>query len=75
MSEKIFISRHARRRIKLYKLERDFIASAISQTSKIGYQETLFEHTNFKYPIKIVFDRKENEVILITCYPQKKGII
>lgn len=76
----ILFSRHARRRIALYRIDADDVQKIIGrfmekQPSVAGKQIIVDQSTQTKYtfPLKIVFDVGESNITVITAYPLKKG--
>lgn len=70
----IRISRHASRRLKLYKMDVGVIDTIIQQASHDpGRHEIVHEISGFRYPIKIVYTVEGAEVTLITAFPLKRG--
>lgn len=71
---KIKISRHAKRRMKLYKIPESEITDILSNINlSRGEHEILKEIAGFKYPIKIVVSVEDQVITLVTSYPLKKG--
>lgn len=79
---KISFSRHAKRRIKLYKIdERDIIEkinSELKLQNRLLYNvrvefNTTPKYNKIKYPLKIVVEFRGYEIFIITSYPLKKG--
>ncbi len=71
---KIIFSRHANRRIKLYKISTNEIEKIIKNTFlKEGKQEIVEFVKGNNYPIKIVFVKEDKIITIITAYPLKKG--
>ena len=66
-------SRHARRRAKLYKLPISYIEKLLSEgTWNEGRNEWIINLPEVKLPVKIVFDVKEGQIVVITNYPLKR---
>ena len=72
----LIISRHAKRRIRLYNIPESTILQMIEQSMPLnnGRYEIVRNADSFAYPIKIVFEIQEMAITLITAYPLKKGI-
>ena len=75
----INFSRHAERRMRLYKIDerdiRNAIESAIMDKGLIeGKNQTVgYElRKKYHYPLKIVFVVKNDNIMVITAYPLKK---
>jgi hypothetical protein len=73
----IKFSRHAKRRIKLYEIDYETINNIITKgiIKDLGSKRfsAILEVKKFKYPIKIVYIKEENEITIITCYPIKRS--
>lgn len=74
MPARIVWSRHAKRRMNLYKLDHIAIEKAISSYVSIGKQEILINEKKGKYPIKVVVDITSEGITVITAFPLKKGL-
>ena len=80
---KIVFSRHAKRRLKLYKIDDRDIVEKIqfefnnrdkSVKSKIQFSViTNAKYSKIKLPIKIIATIDKFDVLVITAYPIKKG--
>lgn len=74
MSMKILVSRHAKRRMKLYGLSEDTVLPYIQKTILAeGANELLFELPGTKYPVKVVVAVEGGIATIITSYPLKRG--
>ncbi|MDI6803336.1 MAG: hypothetical protein QME58_05755 [Bacteroidota bacterium] len=78
----IRFSRHAKRRITLYRIQQIDIENSIEKHMKsekliFGRHEFIDEGLKEKYrlPVKIVIDIGKDLITVITAYPLKKGII
>lgn len=72
-SMKIKISRHARRRAKLYKIPESIISGALDNMVLAGGKHEIVREINgFKYPLKIVAMVEDNVITVITNYPLKR---
>lgn len=71
-------TRHAKRRTKLYKISDAEIKTVIKQGKKIQDSEGKLEFVQNvnkrKLPLKVVCKMVDNDYLIITCYPLKKGI-
>ena len=68
------LSRHAKRRAKLYKIPESTVEKILADSSlSDGDHELIRNVSGFKYPIKIVVSVKSNVMTVITNYPLKKG--
>ncbi len=77
---KFKFSRHANRRLRLYKIDKKAVISSLKkEISKFKFNQKTEIIVNssfikkYKYPLKIVFDFKNSEIFIITAYPLKKG--
>lgn len=71
-------TRHAKRRRKLYNISESEIREVIEHGEKIVVDEKRLEFVHKteteKLPLKIVCKKVDNDYLIITCYPLKKGI-
>lgn len=71
-------TRHAKRRMKLYKITNAEIKAAIGFGKKTkaseGKLEFLHSVSDRKLPLKVVCKIVDNDYFIITRYPLKKGI-
>jgi hypothetical protein len=71
---KIVFSRHAKRRMKLYKISESWLESLLIEKQFGSGKHILLEQSpDHSLPIKIVIQAKEDEIVIITSYPLKKG--
>jgi len=73
---KITISRHAKRRMKLYSIEENdinFLLNHSSKTKFVGRHEIIAKLEKFSYPLKAIIDVREKDIFIITCYPLKRA--
>ncbi len=73
---KITISRHAKRRMRLYSIEENDINFLLNNSSKskfVGRHEIIAKLENFSYPLKAIIDVREKDIFIITCYLLKKS--
>lgn len=78
----ILISRHAKRRIKLYKIDLEDIYASINTffSKNFVFDEVTNIITDefidkYKYPLKVVLKQEKNDIfVVITAYPLKKGL-
>ncbi len=72
------ISRHARNNMRLYNISERDIGSAIDSpdtSDKEGNKVVAVKKFPDKYsgyPLKVVYEKIENEIFVITAYPLKK---
>nr|VFJ53189.1 MAG: hypothetical protein BECKDK2373B_GA0170837_104119 [Candidatus Kentron sp. DK] len=72
-SMKIKLSRHARRRAKLYKIPESIIRGTLDDMALAeGKNEIVREIEGFEYPLKIVATVEDSVTTVITNYPLKK---
>ncbi|MDP6631692.1 MAG: DUF4258 domain-containing protein [Kiritimatiellia bacterium] len=69
----ILFSRHAKRRMRLYKISQDDVAGMLPSTDTLGRQAITRRLTEHKYPIKVVYEVQNESTVVITAYPVKKG--
>ena len=76
---KIIFSRHAKRRMQLYKIEKKDVVEIVKnyiadKVSALGKQEVVNKEMEKKYnfPLKIVFSKENDKTIIITVYPLRK---
>jgi hypothetical protein len=69
----IKISRHAKRRAKLYHINESDILIAINETELKSGKHTIIKRVkNLQFPIKIVYFLHDDDLIVITNYPLKR---
>ena len=70
----VIFSRHAKRRIKLYNISESKLFEILNSLDlSDGEHELIRDISGFCYPIKIVVAVENNDVVVITSYPLKKG--
>ena len=71
---KIKLSRHSKRRAKLYKISEATIIGVLTSVNlQQGKNEIIKDVVGFKYPLKIVVSVEKDITTVITNYPLKKG--
>lgn len=71
---KIKLSRHAKRRAKLYKISESVIFDILENMElSQGKHEIIKKVEGFKFPLIIVVDIKNDIITVITNYPLRKG--
>ena len=64
--------------MRLYDLTEKIIVDVIKSGERKVQQSGKIEYTlivnSFLYPVKVVCKEEANEIIVITCYPLKKGL-
>lgn len=75
----IIFSRHAKRRIQLYKIEEKDVTETIEDyIARVGTGSGKHEVINknlsnkYGYPLKIVFSKENDKIIIVTAYPLRK---
>lgn len=75
------ISRHAKRRCQLYKIDSNDVQVSIEDHLRTHQlQDGQYEIVNFtlaskyKFPLKIIFSVESTMITVITAYPLKKGL-
>lgn len=72
------ISRHARNNMRLYKISERDIMSAVESPDVLTKEENRmvamkkFRNKFSGYPLKVVYEKIENEIFILTAYPLKK---
>ena len=72
------ISRHARNNMRLYKISEKDIMSAVESPDVFTKEENRmvalkkFRNKFSGYPLKVVYEKIEDEIFLLTVYPLKK---
>jgi len=70
----IKLSRHAKRRAKLYKIPKTTILKALEGKKLPHGNHEIIEYVQgFKYPLKIIVAVEDDMITVITNYPLKKG--
>jgi hypothetical protein len=70
----IKLSRHARRRAKLYGISRSTISEVLTGTNlSQGSLEIVVDVASLAYPLKIVVFTKGDIATVVTAYPLKRG--
>jgi len=59
-------SRHAKRRMRLYRISKFTVESLLEGVQGIGKQEIIKKIHRYKYPIKVVFEIKNDFIMIIT---------
>ena len=71
---KIRLSRHAKRRAKLYKIPESTIEKILADVDlNDGEHEVIRNVSGFRYPLKIVVAVEGDDMTVTTNYPLKKG--
>ena len=65
-------SRHAKRRMALYNINKFTVESILKGVTSKGKQEIVKKISKYKYPIKVVFEIKND--LIITVYPLKRAL-
>jgi hypothetical protein len=74
----IKLTRHAKRRMKLYKISFEDIDLVLKNGQKFQNRDNtitfIYKLTDRKLPIKVVSKQIDNDYLVITSYPLKRGI-
>ena len=72
---KIIFSRHVKKRIKLYSISEEIIDEIISKKppQKQGKNILIQPVEGIRYPVKVIANRHNDTVVIITAYPLKRG--
>ena len=71
----IIFSRHAKRRLKLYKLSENTVVEIIGDAKLTEGRNIIIKRISAnKYPLKIVVEVAKAKIIVVTNYPLKKGL-
>jgi len=71
---KIKFSRHAKRRLKLYKIPESTIIGILASINlSQGEHKIIKDVAGLKHPLKIVISIENDIITVITNYPLKKG--
>lgn len=72
---RIQFSRHARRRAKLYGIvEQDIVDIVNEKIIEQDRIEIIVNLDKYTHAIKVIAARSGEDVMIITCYPLKKGL-
>jgi hypothetical protein len=69
----IKLSRHAKRRAKLYNISESTIIDIVGNANLIAGEQIIIKDAGFKFPLKIVISVDKLTATVITTYPLKKG--
>ena len=73
--ELIKFSRHAKRRMRLYKINAGVVMDILHKSDLTeGRHELVQAVDGMQYPLKIIISVEDDIATVITCYPLKKGI-
>ena len=73
MRKTVIFSRHAKRRMKLYGISEKDVIRVLNGLKNIKETSVVRAISGFKYPIKVVFKEENDEIIIVTAYPLKRG--
>jgi len=62
--------------MKLYSIKESDISFLLNHSQKtkiIGKHDVVDKLANFSYPIKVLFEVREKDIFIITCYPLKRA--
>jgi hypothetical protein len=72
--KEIRFSRHARRRVRLYKIPESIVCEILAgMRLRAGEHEIIRIVSGFQYPLKIVFSVEGDTITVMTTYPLKRG--
>ena len=76
ITSKIIFSRHAKRRMKLYRISEEHIRTLLMDGRQESYSQGRFTYTKdmpgFKYPLKVIVQKEGDTYTIITAYPLKR---
>ena len=75
---KVRLSRHAKRRMRLYDILESDVVRAIKQGEKVDTDDNktaflLSMPLKYKYPLKVVTIHQDDRILVVTAYPLKNG--
>ncbi len=76
----MILSRHAKSSIKLYGITNEEISEAVESPDAADMQGSKtvaikkFDKRFSGFPLKVVYEKRENDVFIITAYPLKKKL-
>jgi hypothetical protein len=76
ITPKVIFSRHARRRMKLYRISEADVIAVLAAGYRENYPSDRFTYTKdmpgFKYPLKVIVQKEGDTYTIITAYPLKR---
>ncbi len=76
ITSKIIFSRHAKRRMKLYRISEEHVRTLLMEGRQENYSQGRFTYTKdmpgFKYPLKVIVQKEGDTCTIITAYPLKR---
>ena len=76
ITPKVIFSRHARRRMKLYRISEADVIAVLAAGYSENYPSDCFTYTKdmpgFKYPLKVIVQKEGDTCTIITAYPLKR---
>ena len=69
----VSFSRHARRRMQLYEISQDTVIDILPLSDVVGRHTATRHLPGHKFPVKVVYEVRAEETIVITAYPVKKA--
>jgi hypothetical protein len=69
----IKLSRHAKRRAKLYNIPESTIIDIVEHANLTVGEQIIIKDIGLKFPLKIVISVEEFTATVLTAYPLKKG--
>jgi hypothetical protein len=71
---KIILSRHARRRARLYNIPESLLIKILGKKPLSSHAHKIIENVEgYRYPLKIIYTEENDCLTVITVYPLKKG--
>jgi hypothetical protein len=72
----VIFSRHARRRMKLYRISEEEVMAVLAVGYRESYPLDRFTYTKdmpgFRYPLKVIVQKEGDTCTIITAYPLKR---
>ena len=76
ITAKIIFSRHAKRRMKLYRISEEHIRTILMEGFQENYSQGRFTYTKdipgSNYPLKVIVQKDGDVCTVITAYPLKR---
>jgi hypothetical protein len=76
ITPEVIFSRHARRRMKLYRISEEDVAAVLAAGNRENYTLDRIIYTKdmpgFKYPLKVIVQKEGDTCTIITAYPLKR---
>jgi hypothetical protein len=76
IAPKVIFSRHAKRRMKLYRISEADVMAVLATGYRDNYPSDRFTYTKdmpgFQYPLKVIVQKEGDACTIITAYPLKR---